>query len=343
MKRITVYFLGIVVLFWVTICFAIDLNGISQVEAIHLVEIKLKENMISGRFMTTEIQESTYNDHPAYIVFGKIGQNKFSVTVDDRVARVMDIKKNGKLLFTWPGIIVVGHRGTVKFAPENTIPAFQAAIQYGADLLEMDIRETKDGVLIIMHDATVDRTTDGTGKVNEKTLAEIKELDAGSWFDPKFKGTRVPTFEEVLNAINGKALPDIDFKAGTPSKLIKILKERGLLGRVTLYCGDWNLMRETVKLSPEGFLTRPTVPIGNVGLGHLLEELNPDIININWSEFSERLVRNAHIYGKKSFINIMQHDNELGMKLAIESAPDYLQSDHLDVLVPLLRSQGLHE
>lgn len=343
MKKIAVIIILLVVLISAVICFAIDLDNISPVEAIHLVEIRLKQNKTRGRFMTTDVRETTDNGHPAYIILGEIGRDKFSATVDAHAARVFEIKKNGDLFFSWPGIQVVGHRGTVKFAPENTIPAFQAAIQYGADLVEMDIRETKDGVLIIMHDATVNRTTDGTGKVNEKTLEEIKELDAGSWFNPKFKGTRIPTFEEVLDAIKGKALPDIDFKAGTPSKLIEILKEKGLLGRVTLYCGDWNLMRETLKLSPDGFLTRPTVPIGDVGLGYLLEELNPDIININWSEFSERLVRNIHICGKRSFVNIMQQDNELGMQLAIESAPDYLQSDQLDILVPLLRTRGWHK
>jgi glycerophosphoryl diester phosphodiesterase len=343
MKKISIFYLSFVFLLLVVFCFAIDTESISPVEAIHLVEKTLKENNFKGRFLATEVREATNKDHPAYIVLGNIGQDKLTATVDAHVARVFEIKKNGDVFFSWQGVRVVGHRGTVKFAPENTIPAFKTAIQYGADLLEMDIRETKDGTLIIMHDATVNRTTNGTGRVSEKTLSEVKQLDAGSWFSPEFKGVQVPTFEEVLEAIEGQALPDIDFKAGTPGKLIKILKDKGILGKVTLYCGDWNLMRETIKLAPDGFLTRPTVPIGDVGLGMVIRELNPDIINIDWSEFSERLVRNAHICGRKSFINMMQHDNQLAMQLAIDCAPDYVQSDHLDILIPLLRARGWHK
>src|SRR5262249_841934 len=88
----------------------------------------------------------------------------------------------------WAEILVVGHRGTRVHAPENTIPAFLKAIELGADLLEMDVRETRDGVLVIMHDADVARTTDGSGAVSGHTLAELKQLDAGSWFGPEWRG-----------------------------------------------------------------------------------------------------------------------------------------------------------
>ncbi|MBN2410585.1 glycerophosphodiester phosphodiesterase family protein [candidate division KSB1 bacterium] len=254
----------------------------------------------------------------------------------------MVILKNGEPFYQWPGIKVVGHRGNVKFAPENTIPAFETAFRLGADLVELDIRETKDGVLVIMHDESVDRTTNGTGKVADMTLAEIKNLDAGSWFGPEFKGVQVPTFKEVLQAIKGKTLPDIDFKAGSPDKLIKILKEEGLLGKVTLYSDNWDLLNDTIKLS-NGFFLRPTVPNGYYGLPILINELDSPIININWEEFSEKLVRETHIAGKKSFLNVMQHDNEFGIQLMINAMPDYLQSDNLDILVPLLRAKGLHK
>jgi glycerophosphoryl diester phosphodiesterase len=236
---------------------------------------------------------------------------------------------------------VVGHRGTVKFAPENTIPAFEAAIQQGADLLEMDIRETSDGELVVIHDETVDRTTNGMGFVAEISLAEIKALDAGSWFSQEFTGVRVPTLKEALQAIRGRALPDIDFKAGTPSKLIKILSEEQLLGKVTLYCGDWELLQATLKES-DGFFARPTVPFGRAGLPVVLHAIDPPIININWEEFSEPLVRDVHMAGRESFLNVMQHDNELAMIKMIETLPDYIQSDHLDILMSLLRERGLH-
>ena len=317
-------------------------DAITPVEAMHLVEAVLNQDSPRMRLVTVDIQPSTFRDHPAYIINGRMGQDGYSAIIDAKVARVMSISKNGDPYYLWQGIQVVGHRGTVKFAPENTIPAFEAAIEYGADLVEIDIRETRDGELVIIHDDKVDRTTNGSGRVADMTLAEIKQLDAGSWFGKEFEGVKVPTLKEALGAIRGRALPDVDFKAGTPGKLIAILKEEGLLGRITLYCGDWDLMTRTIRQT-DGFFIRPTVPNGIWGLPIVIADLDPPIININWKEFSEKLVREAHLAGKKSFLNAMQQDTRLVMLKMIETAPDYLQSDHLDILMPILRAKGLHK
>ncbi|MDZ4403392.1 glycerophosphodiester phosphodiesterase family protein [Prosthecobacter sp.] len=90
------------------------------------------------------------------------------------------------------------HRGAMSTHPENTIPALEEAIRLGAHMIEFDIQLTKDGALVLMHDATIDRTTNGKGKVSDHTLAELKALDAGSKMGKKFAGTRIPTFEEAL-------------------------------------------------------------------------------------------------------------------------------------------------
>ena len=99
-----------------------------------------------------------------------------------------------------PQPLIVGHRGLLRHAPENTLANFRACLELRIGF-EFDVERTKDGHLVCIHDSTVDRTTNGTGKVSELTLAEIKELDAGSWFDPKFTGEQVPTVEEVLQLI----------------------------------------------------------------------------------------------------------------------------------------------
>lgn len=93
---------------------------------------------------------------------------------------------------------LVGHRGALAIAPENTMASFDRAWRDGADLIEMDVRLSADGRVVVIHDALVDRTTDGSGLVSEMPLAEIKRLDAGAWFDPRFAGERVPTLVEVL-------------------------------------------------------------------------------------------------------------------------------------------------
>ena len=309
---------------------------ITPAEAVHLVEYKLEE-LHSGRF---KVEDVMFKESRCTVT-GVNGPYQLTALLDARHARVLRMTRNEQPFYKWEGILLVGHRGNVKFAPENTVSAFIKAIELGADLVEMDVRQTRDGELIIMHDEKVDRTTDGTGKVADMTLAEIKKLDAGSWFSPEFKGEVVPTLREALHAIRGKALPDVDFKAGDPVKLIAILDEFGLLGKVTLYCGDWNLMQATISLAPEGFILRPTIP-GLKGLPIVLQRFDPQIVNINWKQFSETVVRDVHVAGKKTFLNAMQQDTDYVRKLMLDTLPDYLQTDHIDLLAPLLRQHDLH-
>src|SRR5688572_13731326 len=154
---------------------------------------------------------------------------------------------------------VVAHRGASAYAPEHTLAAYQLAIEMGADYVEQDLAVTRDGVLICLHDASLERTTNVEqlfpdrvstqtieGKTrkawlaNDFTLAEIKTLDAGSWFDPKFNGEKVPTFDEAIALIRGKAgiFPELkvpELYAGRNVNFEKLvadaLDKHGLRGR----------------------------------------------------------------------------------------------------------------
>ena len=99
-------------------------------------------------------------------------------------------------------------------APENTLAAFRAAIAAGADMIELDVHLTRDNEVVVIHDDTLERTTNGKGNVAEKTLAELKSLDAGSWFNPRFAGERIPTLAEVLEIARGRILVNIELKKG---------------------------------------------------------------------------------------------------------------------------------
>jgi len=123
------------------------------------------------------------------------------------------------------------HRGDVEHAPENTIPALRAAVDKGAQQIEFDVALTSDGHLILMHDLTVDRTTDGTGKPGDLTFETIRAFDAGTWFDAKFKGTQVPTLEEALSVIPAKILCNVHLKGG-PELAQAAAKEIARLGRL---------------------------------------------------------------------------------------------------------------
>lgn len=96
---------------------------------------------------------------------------------------------------------IVAHRGSRINRPENTLAAFEEAIRVGADGIELDVHLSKDGEIVVIHDETVDRTTNGTGQVKDMTLAELKQLDAGIWFDPEYAGQTIPTLREVFELL----------------------------------------------------------------------------------------------------------------------------------------------
>ncbi len=110
--------------------------------------------------------------------------------------------------------LIFGHRGASAYAPMNTLPAFEKAVELGADGVELDVHLSKDGQLIVLHDFTVDHTTNGSGYVRDMTLAELKTLDAGSkLFGEAFKNTRIPTLDEVFEAVGHKLLINVEIKS----------------------------------------------------------------------------------------------------------------------------------
>ena len=115
---------------------------------------------------------------------------------------------------TMPARGICAHRGASRSHPENTLVAFREAIRLGAHQIELDVRLSSDGQLVLMHDATVDRTTDGHGRVADLTLAEIKRLDAGSWKGPEFAGERVPTLAEALQVMPQNVWLNLHLKGG---------------------------------------------------------------------------------------------------------------------------------
>ena len=144
----------------------------------------------------------------------------------------------------WAGCRVVAHRGACRRAPENTLAAFSAALELGAQAIELDVQRTRDGELVVIHDETVDRTTDGSGPVRELSLAEIRSLDAGSWFRPAFAGERVPTLSEVIRTVRGKACLNVEIKGGPnpgvapdddiAGQVLELLRAEDFLGQVLI-------------------------------------------------------------------------------------------------------------
>jgi glycerophosphoryl diester phosphodiesterase len=127
--------------------------------------------------------------------------------------------------------IIIAHRGGAKLAPENTLSSFKNAIAIGVDMIEIDVHLSKDSEIIVIHDNTLDRTTNGTGEIKDLTLDEIKKYDAGSWFSENFENERVPTLAETLQTINGQCKLLIEIKdgderyPGLEKKIVETVKE----------------------------------------------------------------------------------------------------------------------
>jgi glycerophosphoryl diester phosphodiesterase len=125
---------------------------------------------------------------------------------------------------------VLAHRGASAYAPENTVAAFERAIALRSDGIETDVRATSDGVLVLVHDERVDRTTDGEGRVHELSFDDLQRLDAGGPFNPRFAGERLPTVEAFLDRYGGRLPLCLEVKqSGLEERLVELVRERGLL------------------------------------------------------------------------------------------------------------------
>ena len=137
--------------------------------------------------------------------------------------------------------LICGHRGSRAHAPENTMAGFARAVALGADLIELDVRLTRDGEMVIIHDATVDRTTDGTGRVDERTWEEMRALDAGVRYGASFAGERFPSLGEVLDWARGRVYLAVEVKVPPPldpAVLVRIavaIAAAGMADQVTMH------------------------------------------------------------------------------------------------------------
>lgn len=153
--------------------------------------------------------------------------------------------------------VVIAHRGASAQAPENTLAAFRLALQLGVDMIELDVRFTADREVAVIHDATLRRTTGVRGKASEWSLANLRSLDAGSWFAPGFRGQGIPSLEDVCRAVGRSSvglLIEIKADGGVPEDFADILVEKleleGMVSRCTLQSFDHRLLVELRRRDP---------------------------------------------------------------------------------------------
>ena len=169
-----------------------------------------------------------------------------------------------------PKPLNIAHRGASAVAPQNTLAAFRKAMELGADGVELDVQLSADGAVVVIHDFTVDKTTDGTGRVAEKTLAELEALDAGIRFSPQFAGERIPTLAQVFEALEGKLLVNVELKdfnlrsSALAAPVVEVIREHAMEKRVLFSSFNPFALRAVKRLAPEipaGLLVAPHLAI----------------------------------------------------------------------------------
>jgi glycerophosphoryl diester phosphodiesterase len=234
-------------------------------------------------------------------------------------------------------VLSISHRGASGEYPENTLVAFSAAMPV-TQYQEFDVYPSGDGVLVVIHDATVDRTTDGTGSVASKTVAELKTLDAGSWKHPDFAGERIPTLAETINHMLPQCTPLIERKGGTANQYVSELQALGVTSNVVLKAFDWNFVGDVHALDPD-------IELGALGSGTLSQSQLDTILSkgahiVSWAagSVSAATVDLVHANGMKLFVWTVNSTSD--MQRFIDMGVDGILSDYPDRVFDLLPPPG---
>jgi glycerophosphoryl diester phosphodiesterase len=232
-------------------------------------------------------------------------------------------------------IEIVCHKGANAVAPENTYAAAQQAIDWGADTVEIDVWTTRDGEMVLMHDAKVDRTTDGVGHVVALTTDQIAALDAGSWFDPRFAGEPVPLLRDFLPWIKGRAHVFIDVKFAHPQQLLDLLQKTGMHDEVFLWSGSDELMGLFHELDPSIALKANVKSPKEVAAAH--KALGARIVEVGLDHINDALVIACRDRGMKLMI---YEKKPQAFPEVIAWQPDMVNLDHADLFIEALRQNG---
>jgi glycerophosphoryl diester phosphodiesterase len=237
-------------------------------------------------------------------------------------------------------IVVIAHRGAHREAPENTLASLEKAIEIGCDYVELDVRRTKDGALVIMHDASVNRMTNGKGKIEDLTLAEIRKLEIKGRHGKQWAGLKLPTFDEMLEHAKGRMKIYVDHKKAPPAEVLAAINKHGMLHEVVVY-GSVGTLREYKRLAPDVWIM-PGHPDSIEGIESLCRDLKPETLDGSIVEWTKSQVEAAHRNGAQVWVdNRSNLDNERGIKQAVELGVDAIQTDDPATVLRILKSMGL--
>ncbi|AWL08052.1 Glycerophosphodiester phosphodiesterase [Aquirufa nivalisilvae] len=229
---------------------------------------------------------------------------------------------------------ISAHRGNSGLAPENTLATFQKTLDMGVDFIEIDVRTSKDNQLVILHDGTLNRTTNGTGPIANLTLAEIKQLKANKGWEGQFPDERIPTLEETLQLVekwnkqkNTKTYIYVDCKQVDPKPLLKLMKQYHL-DKESVYYGDDDFLE---KLKMEDPLSKRMPSLNKADeMEAKIKRLAPYAFDVNWLKMNAQLVKDIHEKNVRVYSDVLGPlDQAANYKKAKELGVDLIQTDHV--------------
>ena len=230
-------------------------------------------------------------------------------------------------------VYVVAHRGAHIGIPENTLAAYEAAIAMGVDFVEIDLRTTRDGHIVSIHNKDIDSyvTNGEQGLVSEMTLEQLKQLDIGSRISPHWSNERIPAFEDIIELCKGRVGIYLDLKDASVDKLVYVVKKWDMAGQVLWYA-DFDELERVAKLCPECILMPDPGPEKN--LPKVIERFQPSVIAAVWRYYSRSFVTKCH---QAHAIVIVDESTPTCWEDALEWDSDGIQTDHPAQLIALLK------
>jgi glycerophosphoryl diester phosphodiesterase len=238
--------------------------------------------------------------------------------------------------------LVIAHRGASAYAPENTMASFRLAVSQGADAIELDAKLTRDNVVVVLHDDTLDRTTNGQGAIHLHNHDEIRELDAGRFFSKQFSNERIPTLSEVFQELGESVLINVELTNyrtpfdRLPNLVVNLIREHQLESNILLSSFNPLTLFRAHRLAPEiplGLLLQPGTPAVFVWTARVL--LRYDYLHPHMTLASRRLVSSMHDASKK--VNVWTANNEGQIEKLIGMGVDGIISDNPDVALNVIK------
>ncbi len=233
-------------------------------------------------------------------------------------------------------LIVTAHRGASGLAPENTMSAMLKAIEIGSDYAELDVQETKDGVLILLHDSSLRRTARLDSNIWETDYADLNGIDVGAWFDSTFTGEPIPTLEDVIDAVYGKMKLNIELKMNgheqqLVERVVSLVEKKNFISNCIITSFDFEAINRVKKLNPK------------IKAGYIFSNMPADVdvftapvnlLSVKYTLIDEEFVKKAHANKKKVHVYTVNQPEE--MKRLIKLGVDSIITDRPDILLQML-------